>query len=369
MNSDMKERIIFHIDFDYFFAQCEELRRPELRGKSVIVCVYSGRTEDSGAVSTANYEAREYNVKSGIPIKLAKTLLKDVPQAVFLPIDHDYYQMISDKAMYIIQNYADKFELVGIDEAFIDVSERLNYNFIKAEELSTKIKQQLKNELKLLCSIGIAPNKLIAKIASDFRKPDGLTIVRPDEIQNFLTDLKVGKIIGIGKKTEEILNQMNVRTISELAKLDIYTLTKEFGKKNGVYIFKASRGVDNEQVIEDDSITQISRMITLKKDANSVDEMLVDLEYLCKNVHKSATDQSFSLKSVGITLILDDLSIRTKVRSLKSYSTSYDEIFKTAKILLEEGLQESQLMVRRLGVKVAELVNNKGQDTLLNFMD
>lgn len=368
MYSD-KKRIICHIDFDYFFAQCEELRRPELKGKPVVVCVYSGRTEDSGAVSTANYEARTYNVKSGIPIKLAKNRLKDVPSAVFLRVDHDYYQEMSDKAMQIIKSHADKFELVGVDEAFIDVGERVNYDFVRAQELAVEIKQQLKAELKLSCSIGIAPNKLVAKIASDFKKPDGLTVVKPDEIQNFLADLSVSKIIGIGKKTEERLNQLGVKTIGDLAKLDIYTLTQEFGKKNGTYIFNASRGIDNEPVTEGDSITQISRIMTLKRSTNSVNEMLEDLASLCKDVHESASEQSFSFKSVGIILILDDLSIRTKSRSLKSPSTSYEEIFKTAKTLVEEAVKESPLMVRRLGVKVSELISSKGQDTLFKFME
>lgn len=369
MSEGDKVRIIFHIDFDYFFAQCEELRRPELKDKPVVVCVFSGRTEDSGAVSTANYIARKYAVKSGIPIKLAKNRLKDIPEAVFLPVDHDYYQEMSDKAMKIIKRYADRFELVSVDEAFIDVSERLNCDFSKVEELANEIKQQLKDELKLSCSIGIAHNKLVAKIASDFRKPDGLTIVRPNEIQNFLANLNVSKIIGIGKKTEERLGELGVKTIGELAKLDVYTLTKEFGKKNGIYIFNASKGIDNEPVTEGESITQISRIMTLKKSSNSVEEMLNDLGSLCRDVHKSATEQGFSFKSVGIILILDDLSTRTKSRSLKSPSTNYDEMFRTAKVLLEEAVPESQLMVRRLGVKVSELIPSKGQDTLFKFID
>jgi len=369
MSVSTKKRIIFHIDFDYFFAQCEELRRPELKGKPIVVCVYSGRTEDSGAVSTANYEARKYDVRSGISIKLAKNRLKDVPEVVLLPVDHDYYQEMSDKAMEVIQNQANKFELVGVDEAFIDVSERSNYDFTEAEELAFEIKRQLRNELNLSVSIGVASNKLLAKIASDFKKPDGLTIVKPDEIQNFLVDMNVSKIIGIGKKTEERLNQIGVKTIGELEKLDIYTLTETFGKKNGIYIFNACRGIDNEPVTEGGSITQISRIMTLKKSTNSVDEMLEDLESLCREVHKSATEQNFSFKSVGIILVLDDLRIKTRSRTLKSPSRSYFEIFKTTKDLLEGIVSENQLMVRRLGVKVSELIGSKGQDTLFNFMD
>lgn len=364
-----KERIIFHIDFDYFFAQCEELRDPALKDKPVVVCVYSARGGDSGAVSTSNYKAREYGVKSGIPIKLAKNRLKDVPDAKFLPVDHNYYSEMSHKAMNILRKHADKFELVGVDEAFIEVTERLEHDFGRAKELAITIKQELKTELGLACSVGIAPNKLVAKIASDFQKPDGLTLVKPAEVKTFLTSLSVDKIIGVGKKTEARLNDMGVRTIGELSRTDIYTLTKEFGKKIGTYLYSAARGIDDEPVVESESVTQISRITTLKKNTNVVEEMLEDLKSLCKDVHKSVMEQEFSFKSIGIMLILDDLSIKTKSRSLKSPSTSIDELFKVAKTLLEEAVAESQLMVRRLGVKVSELVSSKGQDTLFKYIE
>jgi len=368
VNNRNKVRIIFHIDFDYFYAQCEELRDPSLKGKPVVVCVYSARGGDSGAVSTSNYKAREYGVKSGIPIKLAKNRLKDVPDAKFLPVDHNYYSEMSDKAMETVRKYADKFELAGVDEAFIEVTERLEHDFSRANELAMQVKQELKNELGLACSIGIAPNKLVAKIASDFQKPDGLTLVTPEEVKQFLTKLNVGKILGVGKKTEERLNEMGARTIGELSNIDIYTLTKEFGKKIGNYLYNSARGIDDEPVVESESVTQISRITTLKKNTNVVEEMLGDLESLCKDVHKSVIEQDFSFKSVGIMLVLDDLSMKTKSRSLKSPSTSNDELCKVAKVLLEEAVAETHLLVRRLGVKVSELVSSKGQDTLHKFM-
>lgn len=367
--SNPSERIVFHIDFDYFFAQCEELRQPELKGRPVVVCVYSGRTEDSGAVSTANYEARKYNVKSGIPIRLAKSRLKEVQDAKFLPVDHGYYEEMSGRAMSIIKEKSDRFELVGIDEAFIDVSKRCSGDYSKAQMLAEDIKRTLREELNLTCSVGVAPNKLVAKIASDFNKPDGLTVVKPEEVEGFLSKLEVGKISGIGKKTEQRLNEMDVKTVGELSGLDIYTLTKEFGKKNGTYIFNASRGIDDDPVVEDDSVTQLSRIITLKKNTSSLDELLPDLEYLCRDVHRSAKEQNFWFRSVGIMMILDDLSMKTKARTLKAPSDSYDELFKIAKNLLAEALHETDLLVRRLGVKVSELTNSRGQDTLFKFME
>jgi DNA polymerase IV (DinB-like DNA polymerase) len=363
-----KTRIIFHIDFDYFYAQCEELRDPSLKGKPIVVCVFSARGGDSGAVATSNYKAREYGVKSGIPIKLAKNRLKDVPEAKFLPMDRDYYEEVSERAMQVIRKYGDKFELVGIDEGFIEVTEKLEHDFGRAKELAMELKQELKKEVGLSCSIGMGPNKLVAKIASDFQKPDGLTLVKPEEVKSFLADLSVSKILGVGKKTEESLNEMGAKTIDQLSSIDIYTLTKRFGKKIGTYLYNAARGIDEEPVVESESATQLSRITTLKKSTIKVEEMLEDLESLCKNVYSSAIEQGFSFRSIGIMLILDDLSIKSKSRSLKSHTNNADELFKVANTLLEEAVAESQIPVRRLGVKVSELATSKGQDTLSRFM-
>jgi DNA polymerase IV (DinB-like DNA polymerase) len=174
--------------------------------------------------------------------------------------------------------------------------------------------------------------------------------------------------LGVGKKTEESLNEMGAKTIGELSNIDIYTLTKQFGKKIGTYLYNAARGIDEEPVVESESVAQLSRITTLKKSTIMIEEMVEDLESLCKDVHKSAVEQSFSFRSIGIMLILDDLSIKTKSRSLKSHTDNADELFKVAKMLLEEGLAETQILVRRLGVKVSELVSSKGQDTLSRFM-
>jgi len=166
----LETRIVFHIDFDYFYAQCEEIRSPELRSKPVCVCVFSDRGGDSGAIATANYTARKYGAKSGIPIVFAKKRLEGRKDAVFLPVDFDYYEQISEKTMKIIENSADVFEYVGKDEAYLDVTERVEGNFKKASHLAQQIKNTIRDEIKLSCSIGISPNKLISKIASDFKK-------------------------------------------------------------------------------------------------------------------------------------------------------------------------------------------------------
>ena len=182
-------RIVSHIDFDYFYAQCEEIRRPEIKYSPVIICVYSGRTSDSGIVSASNYVARKYGIKSGIPIKTAKSKLVNVLEgsATFLPADMRYYSQKSNIAMAVIKQFADKFEHVGVDECFIEITEVTGSDFGEAKELARELKNSIKKETGLTCSIGIASNKLLAKIASDFQKPDGLTVIMPEQVTDFIS--------------------------------------------------------------------------------------------------------------------------------------------------------------------------------------
>jgi len=282
----MGARVVFHVDFDYFFAQCEEIRTPDLKSKPVCVCVFSDRGGDSGAIATANYIARKYGVKSGIPISFAKKRLEERKDAVFLPVDFDYYMEMSEKAMNIMKEKADVFEYVGKDEAYLDVSDRVEGDFDKASHLAQQIKNSIRDKLKLSCSIGISPNKLISKIASDFKKPDGLTVVSPEKVEVFLGQLKIRAIPGIGKKTEERFVQMNFETINDLKKLDVFTLNKEFGRKYGAYIFNAVRGIDNEPVKERDPSVQYSKITTLKKDSKDFDFLKENLNELCCELYE-----------------------------------------------------------------------------------
>ena len=168
----MENRIVLHVDFDYFYAQCEENRNPDLKGKPVVVCIFSDRGGDSGAVATANYTARKFGVKSGIPIAFAKNRLKDRLESVFLSADFDYYSDISSSAMSIIESFADVFEYVGRDEAYLDVTSRTDSDFERASHIAQQLKNEIQKKIKMTCSVGVSPNKLISKIASDYKKPD-----------------------------------------------------------------------------------------------------------------------------------------------------------------------------------------------------
>lgn len=360
-------RVVMHVDFDYFFAQCEELRRPEIKDRPVLVCVFSGRTEDSGVVSTANYVARKYGVKSGIPIRTAKAKLADVQDALFLPLDAGYYRQVSDTAMSVIKEHADVFEHVGIDECYIDVSKRTK-DFAGAEEFARTIKQQVKAKTGLTCSVGVAPNKMIAKIASDYKKPDGLTVVKPQDAVQFVSALDVDRIPGIGPKTRDRLAELGVKTAGDLGRLDLFKLIEEFGKKNGTYMHNAARGIDDEPVVESEGERkQLMHIVTLKKDADEAPEMYGDLEEICRHVHGAVTEKQLSFKSVGVILILSDLENVTRSRSLKAHTASLDQLHATARALLDEAMQGKK-SVRRLGVRVSDFQDSAGQNSLFDFM-
>ncbi len=359
--------MVFHIDFDYFYAQCEEIRLPELKPKPVCVCVYSERGTDTGAIATANYTARKYGAKSGMPIIFAKKKLQDREDAVFLPVDFEYYEAISEKAMNIISEYADVFEYVGKDEAYLDVTKRIGGDFKKASHLAQQIKNSVRDQTKLGCSIGISPNKLLSKIASDFQKPDGLTLVSPDKIEEFLERLEIRTIPGIGGKTEERFSEMNLGTIQDVKKLDVFTLNKEFGRKNGTYIYNAVRGIDYDPVKEREARIQYSKITTLKKDSKDYQFLSENMMELCKKVHGVVMENNQMFKSVGIHFVQSDLSNKSRSKMLRNPAASLEELQKNTNHLLKEALEDQKITIRRLGVRVSELSEMEGQRDITSY--
>jgi DNA polymerase IV (DinB-like DNA polymerase) len=381
-------RIIIHIDFDYFFAQCEEIKRPEIKDKPVVVCIYSGRTKESGVVSTCNYIARKYGVKSGISIKIAKAKLAQASQAVFLPSDIKHYSEKSDNAMTLIRDFLDnyslsgtcsivfqpikcmKFEYIGLDECFVEVKQKVDFDFAKAKELANNLKKQIRKETGLTCSMGIAPNKLIAKIASDFQKPDGMTIVEPEEAKNFISNCNVDKIPGIGPKTTAKLFEMGIRTGGELSAFGLFRLIDAFGKKYATYLYNSAQGIDNESVKSRGSAKQIGRIITLKRDISEASEIDGELQYICKSVYNMALEQNVLFRNIGILLILNNLNNITRSKSLKTHSRDFHELYSSVKSILNDTLNNyPNIKVRRLGIRVSDLKDNKGQNSILNFIN
>ena len=360
-------RVVFHIDFDYFYAQCEEVRKPELKTKPVCVCVFSDRGGDSGAIATANYTARQFGVKSGIPITFAKKRLEQRKDAVFLPVDFEYYEKITEKAMKIMKDNAYIFEYVGRDEAYLDVTKRVEEDFTKASHLAQQIKNLIRTELKLSCSIGVSSNKLISKIASDYQKPDGLTIVQHDKVEQFLAQLNIRVIPGIGKKTEQRFKEMKLETIEEIKKIDVFTLNKEFGRKSGTYIYNAIRGINDEPVKEKEESIQYSKIITLKKDSKEYEFLLENLYELCKQIQNIVKKNNKMFKSIGIHFVQSDLSNKSKSKMLRNSTNNLEELEKNVEQLLTDALEDQTMTIRRVGVKVSDLSEIKGQSDITNF--
>jgi len=363
------DRIIMLMDLDYFFAQVEELRNPSLRDKPVVVCVYSGRSEDSGAVSTANYVARKHGVRSGMPIVLAKRKLKDV-EPVFLPVDHIFYGEVSEKIMNILRSFADSFEQVGIDEAYLDVSQKVKGNFDEARKLAQRIKEEIRAQHKLTCSVGIGPNMLVAKIAADIQKPDGLTVIKSEEVESVLFPLPVGRLIGVGAKTKERMKILSINTIGDLAKFDVQRLIEVFGRNLGTYFHNASLGIDNEPVQERREAESISRISTLKEDSRDVDVIVERTSQLCDDIYADIVQRGLSFKTVGIIAVMMDISVRSRSKTLENPTNDLLMLKHTVRELFEKFLGESDLKARRVGVKVSSFVRvEKSQKQLTSFIE
>jgi DNA polymerase IV (archaeal DinB-like DNA polymerase) len=350
-------RVVIAVDLDYFYAQCEEVRDPSIKNKPVVICVFSGRSEDSGAVSTANYIARSLGVKSGIPIRLAKTILRENPSAVFLPMDIEYYREVSERIMEIIRSKGRKFEQTSIDEAYLDATSEAGADYKRAEMVGYHIKEEILAHEKMTCSIGIGKNKLVAKMAVDFQKPNGFTVIPSDKVRSFLDPLPVGKLFGIGPKTEEKLRAIGITKVSELAKADPKTLSDLFGRNLGPTLREMANGEDESPVVER-PIEQLSRIVTLKKDAETFDFEDV-LAPLSLDLSEKLSSAKLNCKSIGIIAITNQLKIKTRSRTIAVPTQSGDEILKIASELFstffEEEKDEKDLKVRRVGIRIADL--------------
>lgn len=363
----MQSRVVMLVDFDYFFAQCEELRNPTIKDRPVVVGVYSGRTENSGAVSTSNYIARKYGVKSGLPLFQAKHKLEGT-NAVFLPVDHVYYDQISDRIIQILRGYASIVEQVSVDEAYLDVSEQVHGSFDEARKYAQKIKVEVRGQVGISFSVGIGPNKLVAKIACDSQKPDGLTVVKPEDAKSFLAPLPVDCLLGVGKKTSVKMSSIGIKTVSDLANYDIQKLIELWGKVLGLYFHNAANAVDNEAVEEKGEAESISRIGTLKQDTRDLAFILQKTDELTEDVAKDVVQRNISFKQVSIYVVSTDLSSKSRSVTLEQPVKDKETIKCNVKELLEKLLEETPIEIRRVGVKVGGFSKQeKKQKQLTNF--
>ena len=359
-------RIVGHLDLDYFFAQVEEIENPSLKNLPVVVCVYSGRTEDSGVVSTANYVARRYVVRSAIPIVLAKKKLEGTG-AAFIPLKREKYELVSERVMEILRSHVDVVEQTGIDEAYFDITRCSQSDYGNASNFGLVIKRHILTAEKLTCSIGLGQNKVIAKIASDFRKPDGLTTIKPDETTDFLAPMSVEKLPGVGSKTAKRLSELGVTTIGEFSRLDLDALEESFGHKFGIYLHNASKGVDEEPVLERAESSQISRIITLKVNSSNASEIFSQLLPAIVDTSTRMLERRVSYRSLSVIGIYTDLSIKTKSKTFELPANDSETLKRHTRELLEELIGSSKMEIRRAGVRIAELSSTAEQRSLSDY--
>ena len=338
-------RRILHIDMDAFFSSVEQKRHPELAGKPVVVGGEGDPTK-RGVVSTASYEAREFGIHSAMPLRTAYKLC---PEAIFLPVDYEEYSRVSGEIKALLKAFTPIIEDVGIDEAFLDISTIDR----PSGEIAREIKKRIKDETGLTCSIGIAPNKLLAKMASDMQKPDGLTIIMEDDIQSRIWPLSVRKLWGVGPKTEAYLKEMGVQTVGDLVSLSLDRLIEEFGQSYGSYLYEASRGIDESPLVTRWEPKSISRETTFQRDVDNWQVIAKTLAELTKEVVINMKEEGYQGRTVSLKIRFNDFKTYTRAKTLSRHTDSEEEIRKAAFDCL--GRLELKKKVRLIGVKVSHL--------------
>ncbi|MFQ6085326.1 MAG: DNA polymerase IV [Candidatus Bathyarchaeia archaeon] len=342
-------RIVIHVDMDSFFSAIEVRENPKLKGLPVVVGADPKGGKGRGVVSTASYEAREFGIRSGMPISRAYKLC---PHGVFLPVNMPLYRRVSTRIMDILRKYADKFQRWGLDEAFLEVTKKAQ-TYGGAKKLALKIKKEIRRREGLTCSIGVGPNKLIAKVASDHQKPDGLTMVEPDQRKDFLAPLPVRKIPGVGRKTERALGRLGVRTIGQLARVDRQTLTSLLGKW-GDELYYLARGIDQSEVEEGWERKSVGSEHTFEKDTDDTRVLDETLEAMIERIHRSITEEGYAFRTITLKVRFEDFETHTSSRSVDHSTSDIGLIKKISRDLLREYLGRGKRF-RLVGIRLSNL--------------
>lgn len=338
----MTSLMILHVDMDAFYASVEERDRPELVGTPVIV---GGTPEGRGVVAAANYVARRFGVHSAMSAVTAHRLC---PRGIFLRPRMDYYAEVSDQIRGIFEKYTPLVEPLSLDEAFLDVagSERL---FGPAETIGRMIKQDIRERLRLVASVGVAPNKFLAKIASDLKKPDGFVIVEPDRVQEFLDPLPVGRLWGVGKVTGQVFEKLGIHRIGQLRQLPVEVLRHHFGS-GGDHLWQLAQGIDDRPVVPEQEAKSISHETTFAKDLVDPEQMRAWLLELSEQVGCRMRRHGLTGRTVQLKVRYEDFHTITRAQTLPQPTNVTQEIWQTAERMFTERLPARRLHIRLLGV-------------------
>jgi DNA polymerase-4 len=345
MTEGHQARQIIHLDMDAFYPAVEVLDNPELKGKPVIV----GGSRTRGVVSSASYEARKFGVHSAQPIATATRLC---PHGIYLPVRMSRYQEVSDQIFEIFQRFTPLVEGLSIDEAFLDVTGSVRL-FGKPEDVARKIKETVFKETGLTVSAGVAPSKFVAKIASDIDKPDGLTVVHPDRVREFLDPLPIRRMWGVGKVTQETLAQLNIHTFKDLSQMPLEVLEKQFGK-HGIKMHLLSMGIDERDVVPEHGAKSIGHEDTFEKDIIDEDLAKKELLALAHRVAHRLRQDKVTGETVTLKVKYSDFTLITRSTTLPEATDDAPEIYSTACTLLEK-TAVGKRPVRLLGISISNL--------------
>jgi DNA polymerase-4 len=341
-------RKIIHIDMDAFYASVEQRDNPELRGKPVVVAWQAKRS----VVCAASYEARARGVRSAMPAGQAERLC---PGAVFVPPDFTRYKAVSREAREIFKRHTDLIEPLSLDEAYLDVTENKS-GLPTATLVARTIREQIRQELNLSASAGVAPNKFLAKIASDWRKPNGLFVIQPEEINAFLAPLPVGRLPGVGKVTGDKLGKLGVQTVGDLRTLELAALETKFGRY-GLRLHELARGVDNSEVVPDRPTQSISAEDTFERDV-PLAETEPMIRRLAERVWSASRKEPRVARTVVLKLKTSEFKILTRSHTPESPPSSCEELTAIALALRERVSLAPQQRFRLVGIGLS-----KFQDT------
>jgi DNA polymerase IV len=336
----MRARKIIHVDMDAFYASVEQRDNPSLRGIPVIVAWRGKRA----VVCAASYEAREFGVHSAMPAIRAERLC---PGGIFMPPDFPRYRQVSNSVREIFSRHTDLIEPLSLDEAYLDVTEN-KIGLPTATLVARTIREQIREELNLTASAGVAPNKFLAKIASDWRKPDGLFVIQPEEVEAFLLPLPVGRLPGVGKVTEERLVKLGSRTVGDLRLIDCVALEEQFGRY-GRRLYELARGVDDREVVSNRPTQSISVEDTFERDV-----LLSETEAMIRRLAEKLWNASCKEPRVGRTVVLKlktrEFKILSRSRTPASPPTSCEELTDIALTLRERVNLDPKQLFRLVGV-------------------
>ena len=340
MDEPTTVRKIVHVDMDAFYASVEQRDNPTLRGKPVVVAWRGNRS----VVCAASYEARRYGIRSAMPAVRAERLC---PEAVFIPPDFVRYKAVSMAVREIFQRHTDVIEPLSLDEAYLDVTENKT-QLPTATRVAKNIREQIREELNLTASAGVAPNKFLAKIASDWKKPDGLFVIQPHQVQSFLLPLPVGRIPGVGRVTENRMNALGIATVGDLYVLDLPTLENHFGSY-GVRLYQLSRGIDENPVVPNRVSKSISAEDTFPEDIPLMDTE-PQIRRLAEKVWKASRGNARAARTVVLKLKTKEFANLTRSFTPATPPASCDELVAMALALRERVDASRNQLFRLVGV-------------------